>query len=208
MPVDAAAMATRSRTGALTVAALAALCATASAVAPTRADAPRPAPLRDVARPPGPDFVLADTAGRPLTPARLAGRPYLMALGFTHCPDVCPDTLQRLAQAMAEAGEAADAVAVLFVSVDPERDTPALLRDYVQAFDPRIVAATGTPAGLARLYRSLDVRVRKVATSSGYSLDHPLQVYMVDAAGMPAGIVRYVDTPAQVAARIRRLAGR
>jgi protein SCO1/2 len=131
-----------------------------------------------------------------------------MALGFTHCPDVCPDTLQRLSQAMAEAGDTADAVRVLFVSVDPERDSPSLLRDYVQSFDPRIVPVTGTPAQLARLYRSLDITVRKVATATGYSLDHPLQVYMVDAAGAPAGIVRYVDTPAQVAAKMRKLAGR
>lgn len=173
-----------------------------------RADSPAPARLREAARPVGPDFALSDGAGRPLTPAALAGRPYLMALGFTHCPDVCPDTLQRLSQAMAEAGDTADAVRVLFVSVDPERDSPSLLRDYVQSFDPRIVPVTGTPAQLARLYRSLDITVRKVATATGYSLDHPLQVYMVDAAGAPAGIVRYVDTPAQVAAKMRKLAGR
>ncbi len=176
-------------------------------IAAARADAPNPAALRAPATSAQP-FELSDTAGGRVSPATLAGRPYLLFLGFTHCPDICPDTLQRLSQAMAEAGDAADAVRVLFVSVDPERDTRDLLRSYVEAFDPRIVAATGTRDQLARLYRTLDVRVRRIPTKNGYTVDHPLQVFMVDAAGAPAGIVRYADTPAQAAAKIRRLAGR
>jgi protein SCO1/2 len=174
--------------------------------APARADAPRPEPLRAAA--PG-GFRLADTAGREVSPATLAGRPYLLFLGFTHCPDICPDTLQRLTLALAEAGDAGDRVAVLFASVDPGRDTAAALKAYLEAFDPRIRGVTGRPAAVAELVRSLGVKVRKVPTAGGgYTVDHPLQVFMADAAGKPAGIIRYTDSPQQAADKIRVLAAR
>ncbi|MHB2166912.1 SCO family protein [Alsobacter sp. R-9] len=173
--------------------------------APAAADAPRVEPLRAAA---AGGFRLADTAGREVSPATLAGRPYLLFLGFTHCPDICPDTLQRLTMAMAEAGDAADRVTVLFASVDPERDSAPAMKAYLEAFDPRIRGVTGRPAAVRELVNSLGVTVRKVPSAGGYTVDHPLQVFMTDAAGRPAGIIRYTDTPKQAADKIKALASR
>lgn len=132
---------------------------------------PQPRPLEN--------FTLTDESGHPLTLNDLKGRPTLVFFGFTHCPDVCPTTLAKLARITKSAG--IPDLRVLLVSVDPERDTPDQLKHYVQAFDPAFKAATGTPAEIVRLTRELGVAVARVDLGGGdYTVDHSAVVFLLD----------------------------
>lgn len=127
-----------------------------------------------------PQFRLLDAAGRPFTQRELLGAPTLVFFGFTHCPDVCPTTLLKLAQVLRQA--AVPQLRVLFVSVDPQRDTPALLAQYVHAFDPRFEGATGEPAQIAALAQRFGVAVSRVELPGGdYTMDHSAVVFLLDA---------------------------
>jgi protein SCO1 len=124
-------------------------------------------------------FELTDSDGRPFTQRDLAAAPSLVFFGFTHCPDVCPTTLTKLAQIVRRA--ALPGLRVLFVSVDPPRDTPAVLATYVHAFDPRFQGLTGTPAAIARLAANFGVAVNRVELPGGdYTMDHSAVVFLTD----------------------------
>lgn len=130
-------------------------------------------------------FALQDAQGGELNESRLRGKWTLLFFGFTHCPDVCPTTLNTLksvGQALHDLPDFDQAPQVLFVSVDPERDTPAALQAYVSYFDPTFLAATAAPAQLNSLTRQLGILHAKVPTQDPpmYSVDHTASVLLID----------------------------
>jgi protein SCO1 len=125
------------------------------------------------------DFQLTDTSGRSFTRRDLAGAPTLVFFGFTHCPDVCPTTLVKLAQVRRRAAIAP--LRVLFISVDPQRDTPPVLGQYLHAFDPQFQGLTGDPRTIARLAANFGVAVNRVELPGGdYTMDHSAVVFLLD----------------------------
>ena len=142
------------------------------------------------------DFQLTDTAGRAFTRHDLAGAPTLVFFGFTHCPDVCPTTLLKLAQVRRHTAIAG--LRVLFISVDPQRDTPPQLGQYVHAFDPQFQGLTGDPETIKRLAANFGVAVSRVELPGGdYTMDHSAVVFVLDDA---ARIVAIFTPPFDVAA--------
>ncbi|HWI97900.1 MAG TPA: SCO family protein [Burkholderiales bacterium] len=131
----------------------------------------------------GKTLELTDQTGRPRRLEDWRGKIVVLFFGFTHCPDVCPTTLADLSQVMKQLGPDADRVQVLFVTVDPERDTPDVLGKYVGAFDPRFLALYGDPAATQRAAREFKVFYEKRKTADGYSVDHSGQTYVIDAQG-------------------------
>jgi protein SCO1 len=125
------------------------------------------------------EFQLTDTSGRAFTREDLAGEPALVFFGFTHCPDVCPTTLAKLVQVRRRA--TAPAPRVLFISVDPQRDTPPVLGLYVHAFDPHFQGLTGDQATIAHLAANFGVAVNRVELPGGdYTMDHSAVVFLLD----------------------------
>jgi protein SCO1 len=125
------------------------------------------------------DFHLIDTTGRPFTRADLAGAPTLVFFGFTNCPDVCPTTLLKLAQVKKHSGIAN--LRVLFVSIDPQRDTPPKLGLYVHAFDGSFQGLTGEPQAISAVARNFGVAVNRVELPGGdYTMDHSSVVFLLD----------------------------
>jgi protein SCO1/2 len=124
-------------------------------------------------------FELEDLNGRPFTQQDLAGTPTLVFFGFTHCPDVCPTTLVKLAQIRQRAALAQ--LRVLFVTVDPQRDTPQALAQYVHAFDPQFEGLTGEPAAIGALAKHFGVAVNRVELPGGdYTMDHSAVVFLLN----------------------------
>ncbi len=130
-----------------------------------------------------PDFVLAGSDGAPLRLSKLHGKVVLMSFGYTHCPAVCPTTLATLAEARRSLGKDAAAVQVVFVTVDPERDDAATMKQYVAAFDPSFLGATGRPEALAAVRRSYGVVARKVPLGDSYGMDHSSSIFLIDRDG-------------------------
>jgi protein SCO1/2 len=152
-----------------------------------------------------PDFQLTDTLGRAFTRQDLKGAPTLMFFGFTRCPDVCPGTLVTLAQVRKRAALAR--LRVLFVSIDPEHDSPALLAAYVHAFDPEFQGLTGDPAVIRTVASSFGVAVNRVELPGGdYTMDHSAVVFLLDAAARIAAIFTPPYEVATLAADLKRAA--
>jgi protein SCO1/2 len=125
------------------------------------------------------DFQLEDISGHPYTLTNLAGTPTLVFFGFTHCPDVCPTTLVKLAQIRQQAGLAR--LRVVFVTVDPQRDTPQALAQYVHAFDPQFEGLTGEPAAIGAFAKRFGVAVNRVELPGGdYTMDHSAVVFLLN----------------------------
>lgn len=136
-------------------------------------------------------FALVDARGVRFTQASLAGRPSLLFFGFTHCPDVCPATLAAIARVLRAPG--VPALRVVLVTLDPERDTPAVLGRYVRAFDPRFIGLTGSAGAIRGLAKRLDVGYERVPLPGGdYTIDHVGVVFLLDGAGR---IVAVFTTP-------------
>ena len=156
----------------------------------------------------GGPFRLTSHEGRPFDSAELAGKPYALFFGFTHCPDVCPTTLLEMSQHLQALGPAADKLKVLFVTVDPERDDAKLLKDYLSAFDTRIVGLTGTPAEIAAVARGYRAYYEKVPGKDGdYSVNHAASVYLMDATGAFKGTFNFQEKAEIQRAKLRRLIG-
>jgi protein SCO1 len=133
------------------------------------------------------EFALTDSAGHSFARQRLDGAPTLVFFGFTHCPDVCPTTLLLLAQVRKRASIAH--LRVLFISIDPQRDTPAALAPYVHAFDPSFEGLTGDPPVIAQLAANFGVAVNRVELPGGdYTMDHSAVVFLLNSAGNIAAI--------------------
>lgn len=121
----------------------------------------------------GGPFRLTKQDGALLSDADLKGRPFAVFFGFTHCPEVCPTTLWEMSEALRQLDSTADDLRVLFVSLDPARDTPEMLKTYLQSFDARIVGLTGAQAEVEAVAKAYRVYWRKVPTADGdYTLDH------------------------------------
>lgn len=132
----------------------------------------------------GGPFTLTGTDGQPFASARLNGRPAAIFFGFTHCPDVCPTTLARLARLRRQLGQGDEAMSIVFISVDPERDTPAEVGNYLQLFDTPVVGLTGTPQQVEQVKKQFGVYSRKVEQpGGGYSVDHTASVILLDRNG-------------------------
>jgi len=133
----------------------------------------------------GHDFALKDPDGKLRTLADFRGKDVVVFFGYTQCPDVCPATLATLAEAMKTLGSDADRVQVLFVTVDPERDTPQLLKQYVPAFDPRFLGLYGDADATARTAKEFKVIYQKVPgpTPGTYTMDHSAGSYVFDPKG-------------------------
>ena len=155
-----------------------------------------------------PAFALEQSDGSPLEPAELQGRWTVVFLGFTHCPDVCPTTLSELAQSQKAWADLPEArrPQVLFVSIDPERDTPAKTGEYAAYFHPATLAATGSQAALQAFTGSLGLVYMKVETAAGdYTMDHSSALVVIDAQGRQAGLIRPPFVPADIAADLALL---
>jgi protein SCO1/2 len=156
-----------------------------------------------------PDFSLTADDGRAFTQADLKGRWSLVFIGFTHCPDICPTTLADLAKArkaMEDLPEI-DRPQIVFVSVDPERDSPRLAGDYSRYFDPSARGVTGEHEKLQPFARSLGMVYMQVPQEGGsYTVDHSASIAIVDPEGLQVGLVRPPLDPAKIAADLRALA--
>jgi protein SCO1/2 len=138
-----------------------------------------PAPIAMPSAVGGP-FNLVDQNAKPITDQDLKGHPFLVFFGFTHCPDVCPTTLFEVSEILRAAGPGAKDARALFITVDPERDTPAVLKDYLASFDPRVIGVTGDSEAIAAVIKSYRVYAKKVPTENGgYTMDHTAIVYLM-----------------------------
>ena len=138
-----------------------------------------------------PDFALRGSDGSELTLARHRGKVVLMSFGFTNCAAVCPTTLATLAQARKMLGSAGNEVQVVFVTVDPERDDPALLKAYLNNFDASFVGASGKPELLAQVRKNYGVVANKVPMAGGYAVDHSSSIFMIDRQGRLRAMMPY-----------------
>ena len=157
----------------------------------------------------GGPFTLVDTSGRTVTERDLRGKPSVIYFGFTYCPEACPTTLLAMGNWIRDLGPDADKLNFVFVTIDPERDTPAQMKLYLSAFDPRIRGFTGTPSQIARIAHAYGVYYQKAQLpGGGYTMDHSTVVYLMDAAGRYATVIAYKETPAQAEEKLRALVGR
>jgi protein SCO1/2 len=131
----------------------------------------------------GKTLELTDHTGRPRRLEDFRGKAVVVFFGFTHCPDVCPTTLADVSQALKQLGPDAQRVQVLFVTVDPERDTKEVLAKYVTAFDPRFLGLYGDAAATQRAAKDFKVYYEKRKTGDTYSVDHSAQTYVIDPQG-------------------------
>ncbi|MDI1346785.1 MAG: SCO family protein [Pseudolabrys sp.] len=154
----------------------------------------------------GGPFQLIDQDGKTITDQDLKGRPFLVFFGYTHCPDVCPATLFEVSELMRALGPDADRTGALFVSVDPERDTPAAMKDYLLSFDPHVRAATGERPAIEAAEKAYRVYAKKVPSEKGddYSMDHTALVYLMDKQGRFVAPFSLKRTPEAAAAELRK----
>ena len=147
------------------------------------------------------DFRLTDQAGNPRTLADFNGKAVALFFGYTHCPDVCPTTMADLAAAMKLIGKRSDEVQVLFVTLDPERDTQEVLAQYVPSFDPRFIGLYGTPQQTAAVADDFKVFYAKQESAGrgGYTIDHSAGVYAFDKSGRVRLYFKYAQKPAEIA---------
>lgn len=165
-------------------------------------------PPAPVARPAvGGPFALTDTQGRAVTDADFRGRFTLVYFGFTYCPDVCPTSLTYIAQALDRLGPDADKVVPVFITVDPERDTPEQLKEYVRHFHPRLVGLTGTReqvAAAAKAYRVYFAKAQVQGAPQGdYTMDHTSIIYLMGRDGKFLAHFSHGTEPDAIAARVR-----
>lgn len=154
----------------------------------------------------GGPFELVGTDGQPVSSDDLSDKPRAMFFGYTHCPDVCPTTLFEASGWLEELGPLADRLHVVFVSVDPERDTPDVLDTYMSAFDPRIIGLTGDPETVAKVAKEYRIFVRKVEQDGGdYTVDHTASVLLFDRDGQLRGTIGYNEPKVEALAKLRRL---
>lgn len=130
-----------------------------------------------------PDFSLPGSNGSEVSLARYRGKVVLMTFGFTNCAAVCPTTLATLAQARSSLGKAADAVQVIYVTVDPARDDAARMKEYLAAFDPSFIGATGTPSALAAVRQKYGVTAIKRGSGKDYAMVHTSSIFLIDRTG-------------------------
>ncbi|WP_432721250.1 SCO family protein [Jeongeupia wiesaeckerbachi] len=139
----------------------------------------------------GGDFTLTAQDGKPRKLSDFQGKAVALFFGYTQCPDVCPTTMVELKDVMKQLGTDADKVQVLFVSVDPARDTTAVLAQYVPAFDPRFIGLTGSQADVAKVAEQYKVIVQQQGDGANYTVDHSAGTYLIDKQGKLRVLVNY-----------------
>jgi protein SCO1 len=168
-----------------------------------------PAPLHAIDigwQHPDADFHLSDTSGKPRSLADFRGKVAVVFFGYTHCPEVCPTELADLAQAMRQLGPAAKDVQVIFITLDPERDTPQVLGKFVPYFDPSFMGLSGDARATAQAAQSFGVNYQKhEEKNGGYTLDHSDGTYLIGRAGKPLWMSRYGQRTDFLVEDIRRL---
>jgi protein SCO1/2 len=158
----------------------------------------------------GGPFTLEDGNGKPVTDRDFRGKYMLVYFGYTFCPDVCPTTLNAVADAMDKLGPAAARIQPLFITVDPKRDTPSVVKQYAAAFGPRIQGLTGTPeqiAGAAKAYRVYYAEHRTGPGPDDYSMDHSSVLYLMSPEGTFVAPVRADESGDEIAANLKKLMG-
>jgi len=162
---------------------------------------------RNVAAPAaiGGPFQLTDQTGAVVTDKSLQGRPTLIFFGFTHCPDVCPTSLFEISEVLRAMGQQADRVNAYFISVDPERDTPAAMKEYLSSFDPHLKGLTGDPEVMAKVISEYRVYAKKVPLKDGdYTMDHTALIYLMDRDGRFVSPFNLKRSPDEAAAELKR----
>lgn len=149
-------------------------------------------------------FALTDQYGHAVTNRDMQGHPYLIFFGFTHCPDVDCTTLTEISAVLRELGPDADRVGALFVTVDPQRDTPSAMKDYLSAFNPHIRGLTGRLAAVDAVTKEFRIHHRKVPFKGGYGVEHTTTVYLVDKNGKFVGPFDIKRPAQEAAADLRR----
>ena len=151
-------------------------------------------------------FELVDQDGREVTDKTFSGRPSAIFFGYTSCPDVCPTTLMDLSNWLNALGPVADKLNVLFISIDPERDTPAQLREFLSSFDPRIRGLTGTNEQVAAVAKEYRVYYKRIEEKDGYTMDHTGAIYLTDRAGNFVAPLSFQTEDSVAIERLRSLA--
>lgn len=152
------------------------------------------------------DWRLTDHQGRLVTSQNWLGRPAMVFFGFTWCPDVCPTTLMDIALWLEELGDDADQLTVALISVDPARDTPEVLAEYVAMFDPRIVGLTGSAAQTAQAAADFRIRYERIEREDGdYTMNHTAGVFLFRADGSFASIIDFHEDRQFAVPKIRRI---
>jgi protein SCO1 len=163
-----------------------------------------PAPIAMSSAIGGP-FNLIDHNSKPITEQDFKGHPFLVFFGFTHCPDVCPTALFEISEILRKLGPDAKNIRALFVTVDPERDTPAVLKDYLSSFDPRVIGASGDAAAVTAMEKAYRVYSKKVPLDKGgYTMDHTAIVYLMDKTGRFVSPFNMKRRPEEAAADLKR----
>jgi protein SCO1/2 len=153
----------------------------------------------------GGPFHLEDQNGKPVSDQDFKGRPFLVFFGYTHCPDICPTTLFEISEVIKTLGKDADRAGAIFITVDPERDTPAALKDYLSSFDPHLRGLTGEPAAVEAAIKAYRVYAKKVPLKDGdYTMDHTAVVYLMDKDGHFVAPFNLKQTPEAAAEQLRR----
>ncbi len=169
-------------------------------------DTPRGAAGTLLASAIGGPFRLVDQNGGTVTDGDLKGKWSLVYFGYTHCPDACPTALNDIAIALDELGPQRSAVRPVFITVDPERDTPEVLKSYVTSFDAPILALTGTPEEIAQAAKGYRVYYAKHPEAGGdYSMDHSSVIYVMDPEGRFTASFTHQSTPEEIAERLKKL---
>lgn len=158
----------------------------------------------------GGPFALTNQDGRQVSDRDFAGRYRLMYFGYTYCPDVCPVDLQKLAAGYARLEktdpDVAARIAPIFVSIDPERDTPSVLKQYVSAFHPKLTGLTGTPEQIASTAKTFAIIYSKEQQpgATGYLMNHSRLAYLFDPDGKPIALISHDGAPDAIAAELKR----
>jgi protein SCO1/2 len=154
----------------------------------------------------GGPFRLIDQNGKPVSDADLKGKWQLVFFGYTHCPDTCPTALNEIALALDQLGVKRDEVEIVFITVDPERDTPAVMKAYVQSFDARIIALTGSPDAVAQAAKAYRVYYAKHPRGDGeYDMDHSAVIYVMNPEGRFTATFTPDSTADAIAQRLQKL---
>ncbi|MEW6767147.1 MAG: SCO family protein [Pseudomonadota bacterium] len=150
-------------------------------------------------------FQLTDQSGQTVTEKSLLGKPTIIFFGFTHCPDVCPTSLFEMSEVLRAMGPDAARLNAYFISVDPERDTTAAMKDYLSSFDPSLKGLTGTPEQIGQVVSGYRVYAKKVPLKDGdYTMDHTALIYLMDRNGKFVKPFDLKRKPEEAAAELKR----
>lgn len=156
----------------------------------------------------GVDFNLVDHNGAPITQEAFRGKPSAVFFGFTHCPEICPTTLYEIDRWLEALGEDADKINAYFVTIDPERDTPEVLGDYITSVTQNVIGITGDPEAVREMARGYAVFFKRIELEDNdYTMDHTASIFLLDSAGRFRKTIAYGEVGETALAKLRDLAG-